>query len=109
MTVRERIAEIQREMLGDILPARARECLIQLSALYGNCLQEAREADVGYSHALLEHLNAGETAVAARIRAETTPEYLRKREAHDTTKLALEMIRSFKAVLRNLAEEYREG
>lgn len=108
MTIRERIREAQRVCLSDELtPANARETLVQLSALYGNCLQEIREADHAYAVVLLSCLDASEAASRAKIRAETSPEYLRKREAHDTKDVALEMIRSLKVMLRSLDEEMR--
>lgn len=107
MSVRERIAAFQREMAGDLVPARAREILVQLSALYGNCLAEVREADHAYAVVLMRFLDADEAASRAKIRAETSLEYLRKREAHDTTEVVLECIRSLKVMLRSVDEEMR--
>ncbi len=108
MTIRDRVKDAQRECLaGELTPARAREILIELSALYGNILQEIREADHAYAVVLLRCLDAAEAASRAKIRAETSPEYLRKREAHDCRDVALEMIRSLKVMLRSLDEEMR--
>lgn len=94
-------------MRDDLPPARAREILVQLTSLYGNCLQEQREADHAYAVVLLRFLDASEAASRAKIRAETSLEYLRKREAHDTTELVLESIRSLKVMLKGIEEEMR--
>lgn len=95
------------EMLGDLPPSRATEILVQLTALYGNCMDESRAADHAYAVVLLRFLDADEAANRAKIRAETSPEYLRKREADNTIKLVLESIRSLKAMLRSQQEEMR--
>lgn len=106
MSVREMVKAIQTEMRKDDLPpSRAREMLVQLSSLYGNCLDEVREADHAYSVVLLRFLDADEAANRAKIRAETSLEYLRKREADNTLKLVLESIRSLKTMLRSLDAE----
>lgn len=107
MTLREMVRERKLEMLGDLHPARARQILVELTALYGNCLSEVRQADFDYSKKLLELLDEGGPANRARIRAETTPEYQRKREADDTTSLVQESIRSLKVMLRSIDEEMR--
>jgi hypothetical protein len=100
------VKAIQAEMRKDDLPpSRAREMLVQLSSLYGNCLDEVREADHAYSVVLLRFLDADEAANRAKIRAETSLEYLRKREADNTLKLVLESIRSLKTMLRSLDAE----
>lgn len=107
MSVREQIAAYQTELLQDLVPVRAREILVQLTALYGFCLKEVREADHAYAVVLLRFLDADEAASRAKIRAETSLEYLRKREANDTTEVVLESIRSLKAMLRSVEEEMR--
>lgn len=107
MTVREMVEERTAEMAGDLPPSRAREILIQLTALYGNCLDEAKEADHAYSVVYSRFLDADEAANRAKIRAETTLEYVRKVEAANTLKLVLEAMRSLKDVLRSLSEEIR--
>ncbi len=66
-----------------------------------------RVADMAFATVLLQHLNGEEAANRAKIRAETTPEYLRKREARDTKELVTELIRSLKYMLRSQAEEMR--
>lgn len=107
MSVRDLIAKAQREMRDDLPPQRAREILVQLTSLYGNCLQEAREADHAYAVVLLRFLDADEAASRAKIRAETSLEYRRKREAHDTTEIVLESMRSLKVMLKGIEEEMR--
>jgi hypothetical protein len=107
MSVRDLVRGFKAEMLGDLTPARATEILVHLTALYGNCMDESREADHAYAVILLRFLEADEAANRAKIRAETSLEYLRKREADNTIKLVLESIRSLKAMLRSQQEEMR--
>lgn len=102
------IARIQAELRkGALEPDSAREHLIQLTALYGNCLQEIREADAAYARVLLACLESSEKANRAKIRAETSPEYRRKCEARDTKELVIESIRALKYYLRSQEEELR--
>lgn len=102
------VATIQRELrTGALEPDQARESLIQLTALLGNCLQEIREADAEYSVVLLAHLESSEKANRAKIRAETSPEFARKQEARDTRTLVEEMSRALKYYLRSQEEEMR--
>ena len=80
MTVRDLVASMQTEMRTTSLePERVAEMLGKATALIGNCSDEMREADVHYNIVLLRYLDADEAANRARIRAETSPEYLRKR------------------------------
>jgi hypothetical protein len=72
-----------------------------------NVATEIREADFEYAGMLLKYLGGEEAANRAKIRAETTLEYLRKREARDTKELVLELIRSLKYYLRTAEEEMR--
>ena len=109
MTVRSRIKSAQVEIRdgGELLPARAAQLLMELTALLGNCFEEIREADGAYAHVLLHELDSSEHANRARIRAETSSEYARKREARDTRELVVELIRSLKYLLRAAEEEMR--
>jgi hypothetical protein len=107
-TIRDRIRGIQKELRdGALTPDMARESLVELTALYGNVLDELREADAEYKAVLLQHLNAESKANRARMHAEASPEYARVREASDTKNLVVEMVRSCKAYLRSLEEEMR--
>jgi len=108
MTVRDMVGDIQREILrGDVAPARASHLETSLSALLGYISEEMREADLAYSTVLLACLGTEEKANRARIRAECSPEYLRKREAKDVYTVALEMIRSLRQLLRTQGDEMR--
>ena len=105
-TVREWIATIQREVRDtDLQPDRAAALLMQATSLIGNCNDEIREADVAYAQRLLVELRYSEKANRAKIQAEVSPEYQRKREARDTKELAIELIRALKYFLRGKAEE----
>jgi hypothetical protein len=107
-TVRDLIRAMQREIRDtDLQPDRGAELLTKLTALLGNVADEQREADAAYAVVLLRHLDSEEAASRAKIRAETTPEYARKREARDVKELAIELVRSLKVFLRTKAEEMR--
>jgi hypothetical protein len=108
MTIREMVHEIQVEMRdADLQPERAAQILSRLTGLLASVNVEIRQADAAYSGVLLKHLDGEEAANRARIRAETTPEYQRKREAKDTKEFVVEAIRSLKYVLRSAEEEMR--
>ena len=107
-SVREMVAEIQVEMRDtDLQPSRASELLAKATALMGNCNAEIRLAEFDYAKVLLTHLDGDEPANRARIRAEVSPEYQRKREARDTKELTVELMRSLKYILRAAEEEMR--
>ena len=107
LTVRDFVRSFQREIRDtpDLLPDRAAELLNQLASLLGNCNDEIRAADAAYAAVLLGQLESEEKANRARIKAETSPEYQRKREARDTKELVIELMRSLKYFLRSKAEE----
>ena len=108
-TVRDLVAAIQRDVreTEDLTPQQAAHHLAHLTALLGNCAVEIREADLEYARVLLRCLESSEAANRAKIRAEITPEYQRKREARDTKELVIELIRSLKVILRAQEEEMR--
>lgn len=109
-SVRGLIRDIQIELRdgsAELHPDHAAGLLTQLTALLGNINEEIRAADMEYAVVLLQHLDTEDSANRAKIRAETSAEYLRKREARDTKELALEMIRSLKYFLRCKEEEMR--
>lgn len=107
-TIRERISRIQAELgVGALTPDLARESLVRLTSLLGNVNTEQRKADHEYKLVLLGCMAGGEPANRARIRAEVSEQYMRSREASDTCKLVVEMIRSLKQYMRSLDEELR--
>lgn len=108
-TIRGHVRLIQVEIRDtpDLLPDRAAELLNKLTALLGNCNDAIRQADLEYSNVLLTYLDSDEAANRAKIRAETTPEFIRKREARDTKELAIELMRSLKYYLKAKQEEFR--
>jgi chorismate mutase len=109
VTVRELIRQMQTEIRDatDLQPDRASELLNRLTALMGNVNDEVRTADAEYARVLLSLLESEEAANRAKIRAEITPEYQRKREARDTKELCVELVRSLKYFLRSKTEEMR--
>lgn len=108
MTVRELVKDVQREIQrSELQPERAADLLMKLTSLLGNINEEIRVADGEYAATLLYTLETVEKANRAKIIAECTPEYQRKREARDTKEVAQELIRSLKYLLRSQAEEMR--
>lgn len=106
MTVRELVRQYQREIQStDLQPDRAADLLTKLTALIGNCNDEIRDADALYAQHLLHCLDTETKANRARIVAETSPEYHRRREARDIKELVIEMSRSLKYYLRAKEEE----
>ena len=107
-TIRERIKTIQGQMVnGAFTPALVRDNLIHLTGLFGLVQMEHREADYDY-HLVLDDLTTELKAVArARIRAATTPQYQRAREASDTEELVKQMIMASKKYLESLDNEVR--
>jgi hypothetical protein len=102
------VREIQIEIRDkELHPGRAAELLARLTALLGNTLEEIRAAEYHYSVVLLKYLDSDEAANRAKIRAETTPEFMRKREARDTKELVVQLIGGLKYMLRTQAEEMR--
>jgi hypothetical protein len=108
MTVRAMVAEAAADMRrGDLQPADLRVLLGRLTGLLGSCNEEIRHADAVYAGVLLQLLESHEAANRARIRAQTTPEYQRVREARDTKEACVEMVRAIKYQLRSADEEMR--
>jgi len=108
MTIREMVKEIQDELRqGDPTPGDAARFDLRLSALLGNCLTEIREADMAYAHVLLGYLQSEHKSSHAKIKAETSPEAARLREARDTKALVIEMLRAVRHFGRAVSEEAR--
>jgi hypothetical protein len=108
VTVRDMVNAAKVEIRkGDLHPERVRELQFMLAALLGNILDEITEADMAYNDVLLKHLESEEKANRARIRAENTEAYRRKRVARDTRELADELIAALKYASRSLTEEFK--
>jgi hypothetical protein len=107
-TIRSMVKAIQAEVRsGNIAPLRAADLQAQLAALMGNIAEEQTEADCEYNDVYLTCLKAEEKANRAKIVAETSPQYKRKREARDTLKLAESMGTALRALVRAAQEEMR--
>jgi len=106
-TVRDMVKAIQVEIrqTPDLQPDRAAEMLTKLAALLGNIADEQRDADLAYATVHLALYEQHGAASRAKLYAEITPEYARKREAKDCGVLAVEMIRSLKMFLRTKEQE----
>lgn len=108
--LREMISDYQNEIKNtDLQPDRAADILKELSALYGNVLDEVRRRTMDYNKLLVTFYDNEEKANRARLKAEATEEYEDLLRAKDTDKLTLEMIRALKYLLRAKENEYREA
>jgi hypothetical protein len=108
MTIRDMVRDAQREIRDtELQPERARQLLSHLSAIIGNCNDEIRVADAEYATVLLQALDTEKKANRAKLRAECSPEFNRKREARDTKELVIELVRCLKYLLRSVEEEMR--
>jgi len=108
VSVREMLAALRKEVLaGELTPTRAGEIATELSALLGNIASEIREADMAYNQVYARELDTEKKANRAKIRAELTDEYRRKREAHDLHMVTVEMIRSLRKLQDTIRDEMR--
>lgn len=108
-SVRDLIGGIQRTVRDsvDLPPTQAAELLNKLTALLGNVLNEVREREIAYRTVLADCRRKFEKANAAKIEAETTPQYGAWREAQDTKVLTEELIISLRTSVRLHTEEMR--
>lgn len=108
MSVRELVRAIQQEMLrGNISPARAADCTVQLAALMGNCSQEIVAANHDYSVVRRTLFRSLGTASAAKIEGEATDEFKRKAEAEAVKGDVQELVNALKSLTRVATEEMR--
>jgi len=109
-SIRERIQFYQGEILkGNLLPQRAAEMLTETAALLGNLADLITERDIAYNRVLLGYLESEKTANRAKIKADITQEYKEMKEARNTEKVAIELMRSLKYFLKSREEEYKSG
>ena len=107
-TIRERVATIQNKVAkGTMFAPEATECLNTLSALYGNCLDEITKRELAYNEVLIHLLDTEKKANRAKIRAEISPEYQILKEAINTEKLVMQLIRSLNRFIDQKKEEMR--
>jgi len=108
VSVRELVDKARMEVLaGELQPIRVGELASELSALLGNIFQEIREADMAFNAVYATCLDQEGKANRAKIRAELTPEYQRKREAHDYHAVTLELVRSLRKLQDSQIGEMR--
>lgn len=109
-SVREMIKEIQDEIRDvEPTPTRASELVIKLSSLLGNVIDESLKADQAYNKVLNDLLDAEKTANKARIKADTTPEWVTKRQLENLEKLTIQMIRSLNKFVVMKTEELKSA
>ena len=111
MTISERINNYRNELVSvkELTPDRAREILVELSALSGNVLEEIRKRDLEYNRKLLDCYKKESKANRAKIEAETSEEYQKKREAKDLKEICSELINSLKYFIRGKENEWKES
>lgn len=108
MSVRELVKAIQQEMLkGNVSPARAADCTVQLAALLGNCSSEIVAANHDYSVVRRTLFRSLGTASAAKIEGEATDEFKRKAEAEAVKGDVQELVNALKSLTRVATEEMR--
>lgn len=107
--VREQIGRIQAIVRDskDLPPAQAADLLNKLTALLGNVLSVVREREMAYRGHYAECQRKFEKANAAKIEAESSPQYAAWREATDTKVLTEQLIVSLRASVRLHTEEMR--
>ncbi len=107
-SVRDLVNGYKREVLaGDLTPYRASEIERALTALLGNLMDEQRIADSLYAEVLAAAMKVEQKANRAKVIAETSQEFLRKREVSDTFKHATQLIISLRGMIRMATEEMR--
>lgn len=107
-TIRDHIRKIERAMLqGGLHPAQVREFLSITTALLGSCNREVVEADLAFNSFLAGCKRSANSAAAARIEAEDSEQYRRKREAEAEQANCEEMVRTLKVLLKSLDSEMR--
>ena len=100
-TIRETIQDYQNEIINtDLLPERASIILTEISAIYGNILDRMKDTEMAYNKILLTHLETEKTANRASIKARITQEYSDMKDAANTEKVCLQMIRSLGKFLK---------
>lgn len=106
-SIRDRVANLQRTMLGEMTPDLARKSLVQLTGLMGLAAEHLRECELAYKRVLVAKLSLFEKANRAKIEAEATVQFADYREAQDVFKSLDQMTMSCKAYLRSLDTEMR--
>lgn len=112
MTIREMIAEIQKEVRDtDLSPGRASELLNQLSALLGNVNDEVINRQMEYGQYVFDLSEKLEFKVVskAKLKGETSSLYKDLLIAKSTKELVESMIGSLKYYLRSKEHEFREA
>lgn len=107
-SVRDRLRTMSHEIRDtDLSPARACELLAKLTALMGNIAEEVTDAELAYARVLSDAYHVEAKANRAKIAAETTPEYRRKREARDAAYLVEKLTQALKVIIRQSEAEMK--
>lgn len=108
MTIRDTVKEIQAELTraSELVPSRAEELMLMLSAMLGSIGDEIRMRRMAYSQVLLEARKKEKSAADAKLVAETSVEYQMKMEAEHVKDSAIEMLRALKIFIKNQKEDF---
>lgn len=91
----------------ELTPARACELLAKLTALMGNIAEEVTDAELAFTRVLADAYQHEQKANRAKIAAETSLEYRRKREARDAAYLVEKLTQALKVIIRQHEAEMR--
>lgn len=108
LSVRERVKLIQRQLVDtQMAPAIVRAVLMQLTGLTGYCADECRAAEFAYNLIEDRCLQEEGKANRAKLRAKTSKEYQRLREAQDLARVVEQLVISCRRYLTSLDTEMR--
>jgi predicted membrane chloride channel (bestrophin family) len=107
-SIRQIVREIQVECRDtEVHPQRGAEMLTTLTAIQGSIREECRAADLAYDVKYLELFRIHEAANRAKLFANVTSEYARKREAADLLEECKQLIITLRQMLRTAGDEMR--
>lgn len=109
--ITEQIYNLRREMYqaDKLLPNRASEILVQLSALLGNVLEDEVKKEMVYNEKFSELKSEKDSVARAEVEAKATQEYADYRMAKYLKSVVESMISTLKYFLREKEKEFRES
>jgi ATP-dependent exoDNAse (exonuclease V) alpha subunit len=107
-TVRGLIDDIEAEARDcDVLPSRAAEMTVRLTALYASVLEELTKRKMAYNRILADLQTIEEASSRAKVRAQATPEYEALLAVECMEKSTLQLIQALKVLAKVKVEEVR--
>jgi uncharacterized protein YlzI (FlbEa/FlbD family) len=106
--IKNKIIALRNEIQdGNLDPYRVSEMLVELTSLFANANEEVIDASLEYNRKLLVISEDSESVAKAKLKAETTEEWRRKRQAENLKEWCVEMIRSLKYFIKSKIEELK--